>query len=243
MILGVKALTYSAEIYDDGSEEYEKSKFEEWIEAKMGDKADDILIGFSVVTAIGLAVLLFMILPTFVINFLKRHISEPLALSGLEGVLKIGLFIGYISLIAKMKDVRRVFEYHGAEHKVIHCFESGQELTVENARKFTTLHPRCGTSFLLIVMVISIIMFSFVGWTSVFVRVGLKLLLLPLVAGLSFEIIKWAGRHDNMLVNMVSYPGLMLQKLTTREPDDQQLEVAIVAMKEVLAGDVWEESC
>ncbi len=142
-----------------------------------------------------------------------------------------------------MKDVRRVFEYHGAEHKVIHCFESGQELTVENARKFTTLHPRCGTSFLLIVMVISIIMFSFVGWTSVFVRVGLKLLLLPLVAGLSFEIIKWAGRHDNMLVNMVSYPGLMLQKLTTREPDDQQLEVAIVAMKEVLAGDVWEESC
>lgn len=243
MILGVKALTYSAEIFDDGAGTYEQSKFEKWIEEKMGDKADDILIGLSVVMAIGLALLLFMILPTFIINFLKRYITEPLVLSGLEGVLKMVLFVGYITLISKMKDVRRVFEYHGAEHKTIHCFESGKELTVENARAFTTLHPRCGTSFLLIVMVISIITFSFIGWTSVWMRVALKLLLLPAVAGFSYEVIKWAGQHDNWFVDVVSYPGLMLQKLTTREPDDEQLEVAIAAMKEVLTDDVWEESC
>lgn len=242
MIIGVKALTYSAEVFDDGIE-YEKGKVEKWIEKNMGDKADDILIGLSVFMALGLAVLLFMILPTFLINFLKRFISEPLALSGLEGLLKITLFIAYITLISQMKDIRRVFEYHGAEHKVIHCFESGQELTVENAREFTTLHPRCGTSFLLIVMVISIITFSFIGWTSVFMRVGLKLLFLPAVAGVSYEIIRWAGKHDNMLVNIVSYPGLMLQKLTTREPDDAQLEVAIAAVKEVLTEELCEESC
>jgi uncharacterized protein YqhQ len=178
--------------------------------------------------------LLFGILPTLLVGLLKRFVEHQMILSAIEGVMKIVFFIIYIVGISKMEDIKRVFQYHGAEHKTIHCFESGQEVTVENARKFTTLHPRCGTSFIFFVLIISIIVFSFVSWNNLLIRIGLKLLLLPLIAGISYEVLKIAGKSDNAIVRAISKPGLMMQNLTTAEPDDQQLEVAIVAFKAVL---------
>ena len=235
MILGVKCLTYSAEFFEE-EETVKKSKFELWFENKLGDKANDVVIYFSVFIAIAMAMLIFIILPTVVTSFLKAKISSHILLNGVEGILRISLFIGYVLLISKMKDIQRVFEYHGAEHKTIHCFESGKPLTVENARQFSALHPRCGTSFLLIVMVISMILFSLIGWPNPLVRILSRFALMPIVAGLSYEIIRWAGKSKSKLVCMISYPGLMLQKLTTREPDDSQLEVAIAAMNSVLTN-------
>ncbi len=237
MILGVRAITYSAEVFEEIDSDEEKSKFEKWLEEKFGDRADDIITYFSVALALAMSIVIFMFIPTLLINLLKNIFTNQLLLSGFEGVLKILMFIGYIILISKMKEIKRVFQYHGAEHKVIHCYESGKPLTVENARKFTTLHPRCGTSFLLIVMVLSILLFSFLGWESPVQRVVMKLMLLPLVAGVSYEVIKIAGKSKSKLVYAISYPGLMLQKLTTNEPDDKQLEVAIVALKSILVKD------
>lgn len=233
MAVGVKALTWSAEFFEDGEEEPE-SKFEIWMRDKFGKKADDILIAISMVFAVVMAFGLFGALPTLIISFTKRWISDPIVLSAMEGIMKIVMFVSYVAVISMMKDIRRVFQYHGAEHKVIYAFESGEELTVENARKFTRLHPRCGTSFLLIVLITSIIIFSFVSWTSPLARIGMKLVFFPLIAGLSFEIIKFTGKHDNALVNLITWPGLMVQKLTTKEPDDSQLEVAIASLKAVL---------
>jgi len=237
MVLGVRSLTYSAEFFEEEDDSLKKSRFECWLENKLGDKANDVLIYFSVFIAITMAVLIFIISPTLVTNFLKSKIMSPILLNTVEGVLRILLFIGYVLIISRMKDIQRVFQYHGAEHKTIHCYESGMPLTVENTRKFTTLHPRCGTSFLLIVMVISMILFSLIGWPNPFIRIVTRFLLMPVVAGLSFEVIRLAGRSKSRLVCMVSYPGLLLQKLTTREPDDSQLEVAIAAMKNVLPDD------
>lgn len=237
MTVGVKALTWSAEFFEDGTEEEPESKFEIWMRDKFGKKADDILIGLSMAFAVVMAFGLFGALPTLIISFTKRWISDPLMLSALEGVMKIVMFIGYVSVISMMKDIRRVFQYHGAEHKVIYAYESGEELTVENARKFTRLHPRCGTSFLLLVLITSIIIFSFVSWSSPIARIGMKILFFPLIAGLSFEIIKFTGKHDNALVRLITWPGLMVQNLTTKEPDDSQLEVAIASLKAVLDED------
>jgi uncharacterized protein YqhQ len=152
----------------------------------------------------------------------------------MEGIMKIVMFVSYVAIISMMKDIKRVFQYHGAEHKSIYTYESGEELTVENARKYTRLHPRCGTSFLLLVLITSLIIFSFVSWSSPLTRIGMKLVFFPLIAGLSFEIIKFTGKHDNALVRMITWPGLMMQKLTTKEPDDSQLEVAIASLKAVL---------
>jgi len=234
MAVGVKALTWSAEFFEDGTEEEPESKFEIWMRDKFGKKADDILIAISMVFAVVMAFGLFGVLPTLIISFTKRWISDPLVLSAMEGVMKIVMFVGYVAAISMMKDIRRVFQYHGAEHKVIYNFESGKELTVENAREFTRLHPRCGTSFLLLVLTISIIIFSFVSWTSPIARIGMKVLFFPLIAGLSFEIIKITGKYDNWFVNIITWPGMKLQNLTTKEPDDSQLEVAIASLKAVL---------
>ncbi|MGX8796395.1 DUF1385 domain-containing protein [Fusibacter sp. JL298sf-3] len=233
MIVGVRALTYSAEFYmeDEGAE---KSKFEAFLYRVFGKRADDILLGFSIVFAFVFAMLLFGALPTGIVSFLKHYTDSRLLLSAVEGVVKIGVFLLYIAIIGQMKDVKRVFQYHGAEHKTIHCYESGQPVTVENARKFTTLHPRCGTSFIFFVLAISIILFTFLSWNSILMRIGMKILLFPLVAGISYEMIKLAGRSDNAVVKWLSKPGLMMQKLTTKEPDDAQLEVAIAAFLEVL---------
>lgn len=234
MMTGIKSITYSAEFFEEDAEYEEKGKFETWLETKFKDKADDIIIYFSVFLALIMAVGIFTVIPTLVVGFLRRFIENPIGLSMAEGVLKISMFLIYILAISRMKEIRRTFEYHGAEHKTIHCFESGKELTVENAREFTTLHPRCGTSFLLIVMVISILIFSLISWNSLITRIAIKLVILPLVAGVSYEVIRIAGRSESKLMKAISTPGLMLQKLTTKEPDDKQLEVAIASLKSVL---------
>jgi len=234
MVIGVRALTYSAEFFVEGDGSEEKGKFETWLYAKLGKKADDVILGLSILFAFVFAMLLFGAVPTALVSFLRGFIENNMILSAIEGIMKIAVFIIYILAISKMKDIKRVFQYHGAEHKTIHCYESGQEVTVENAKKFTTLHPRCGTSFIFFVLMISIIIFTFISWENVVTRLLIKLLLFPVVAGLSFEMIKLAGKSNHPIVKALSYPGLMMQKITTSEPDDRQLEVAIAAFKSVL---------
>jgi uncharacterized protein YqhQ len=189
------------------------------------------------IMALGLAVLLFAVTPTVLINFLKGLTGNQLILSAFEGITKILIFVVYLYSISRMRDIKRVFQYHGAEHKSIFTYENDEELTVENAKKYPTLHPRCGTNFLAIVLMVSILLFSFLSWESVLVRVGLKLLLLPLVAGISYEVLKLAGKSESKILKVVSYPGMMMQKITTSEPDEQQLEVALAALKRALADD------
>ena len=177
-----------------------------------------------------------MLLPTILVGWIKNFTENQVILSASEGIVRILIFMTYIILVSRMKDIQRVFEYHGAEHKTIAMYEHGEELTVENARKYSRLHPRCGTNFLLIVMVISIICFSFLRWENVYLRLLYRLLLLPFVAGFSYEIIKFTGKSENKFVRLLTKPGLYLQYLTTREPDDSQLEVAIEAIKNVITG-------
>ena len=241
MIVGVKALMFSAEFFDLEENGASESKFDRWLEDKFGDKIKDIVIYVSVVLSILLSVGLFFMLPNFVAELIAKLTSiqvdgTPRTL--IEGGIRILIFLGYLLLVSQMKDIKRVFMYHGAEHKTISTYEQGLELTVENARGCSRLHPRCGTSFLIFVMVISVIVFMIIPkgltWYN---RALFKLLLLPVVAGLSYEIIKFAGRHDNWFTRIISKPGMWLQYITTREPDDSQLEVAIEAMKAVLTGD------
>lgn len=237
MIVGVKCLMFSADQIDlEDGEEYKPSKIEKWLDDKFGDKIKDIVIYFSVCVSLVFSVGLFILLPTFLVGWVKHFIENSVLLSLCEGVVRILIFLTYLLLVSKMKDIQRVFEYHGAEHKTIAAYEHGEELTPENARKYSRLHPRCGTSFLLIVMVVSIIFFSFLKWETLWQRILYRLLLLPVVAGLSYEIIKFAGRSTNKCVKWLTMPGLALQYLTTREPDDSQLEVAIEALKNVLTG-------
>ncbi|NLY44331.1 MAG: DUF1385 domain-containing protein [Clostridiaceae bacterium] len=235
MVVGVKSLMFSAEFFDiEGEEDEKPSRFELFLEKVFGDKLQDVIIYFSVFISVLLATGLFMLLPTVIVGFVKKLVQNRIIANTSEGLLRIIIFLTYIYLVSKMKDIKRVFEYHGAEHKAIHCYEHNEELTVDNVRKYTTLHPRCGTSFLLIVMVVSIIAFSFVSWSNVWLRLMYRLMLLPLIAGISYEIIKFAGRNDNVLTRAISKPGMLLQKLTTREPDDSQIEVAIAALKSVI---------
>lgn len=241
LVIGTKALMYSAEFFDVEEEE-DKAKKAAMTEAERKaaeakeSKMKNAAIYGSVIVALVFGIGFFMLLPTVLVGFVKEHISSGVLATLTEGVIRIALFLAYISLVSQMKDIRRVFEYHGAEHKTIFCYESGEELTVENARKFSRLHPRCGTSFLLIVMVVSIILFSFISWDNPWTRLGIRLLLLPVVAGLSYEIIKLAGRSKSKIMRAVSMPGMWLQKITTREPDDSQLEVAIASLSAVLTG-------
>lgn len=241
MIVGVKALMFSAEFFDLEEGGASESKFDRWLEDKFGDKIKDIVIYVSVVLSILLSVGLFFMFPNFVAELIAKLTSiqvdgTPRTL--IEGGIRILIFLGYLLLVSQMKEIKRVFMYHGAEHKTISTYEQGLELTVENARGSSRLHPRCGTSFLIFVMVISVIVFMIIPkgltWYN---RALFKLLLLPVVAGLSYEIIKFAGRHDNWFTRIISKPGMWLQYITTREPDDSQLEVAIEAMKAVLTGD------
>ncbi len=242
MVIGVKALMYSAEFVDleDGEKPYEPSKFEQFLNRKFGDKITDIAIYFSVILSILFSVGLFILLPNFIANFIpinKDTSSGVIALNLIEGAIRVGLFIGYLALVSLLKEMRRVWEYHGAEHKTIHCYEHGDELTVENVRKYTTKHPRCGTSLFFTIMIISILIFSFTGWHNIFLNALIRILLVPLVAGVSLEIIKFAVKHDNWLFKIFSAPGLMFQAFTTREPDDSQIEVAIAAFNEVLPAE------
>ena len=230
MVLGVNALLYSAEFVDVEEEEKKKaSKLDEFLEKN--------IIWISVVISIVFSVGLFILLPTVLVGIFKAYIDNTLILNGIEGIVRIAIFLGYILAISGMKDIRRVFEYHGAEHKSIFCYEHGEELTVENVRKYGRLHPRCGTSFLFIVMIVSILLFSLFSWSGVLMRLLIRILLIPIVAGISYEIIKWAGKSESKLSCIVSAPGMWLQKLTTREPDDKQIEVAVEALKNVLVPD------
>ena len=235
MVTGVKCLMFSADQVDleDGEKE-EMSKIEKWLDDKLGDKIKDIAIYFSVVVAMCFSIGLFMLLPTAIAGIFKSIVKSPVALNLIEGLIKMTIFLVYLWAVSKLSDIKRVFAYHGAEHKTIAAYEAGEELTPENAMKYTRLHPRCGTSFLLIVMVISILMFSLLTWETLWLRIAYRLLLLPVVAGLSYEVIKLAGRHPNGVVGILTKPGLWLQNITTEEPDLLQLEVAIAALMAVI---------
>lgn len=225
---------HSAEISMGESFEEEQSKFERWIEEHTGPWFQNFLMGLAAVVGGMLAIVLFMVLPTAIVGGISKFVDLGYGKVLLEGVLKIAMFVGYLFLCSKMKEIHRVFEYHGAEHKTIACYEAGEELTVENVRKHSRLHPRCGTSFMILVLIVSILLFSVLPWSSTGLRVLLKLLLLPLVMGISYELIKLAGRYDNVATRIISAPGLWLQHLTTFEPDDSMIEVAIAAVKPVL---------
>lgn len=246
LVIGMKALMYSAEFVDLEGEE-EESKFDKWLEDKLGDKIKDVVIYAAVAISIVLSVGLFMVLPTFLtriveaIPFFESITGTQTFTSVFEGIVRMLIFLGYMALVSQMKDIKRVFEYHGAEHKTIACYEAGEELTVENVKKHSRFHPRCGTSFLLFVMIISIIVYAFLPKTGIILRVLMRLALLPVVAGLSYEVIKWAGRSKNRCVTFLSKPGLWLQKLTTREPDESQIEVAIAAMQPCIPEDKEED--
>ncbi len=238
LIQGTKVLMYSADIIEENyPDEYEKDKFDVWIENKFGkEKSWKILMFCSVALAIILSVAIFILLPTVVVGWLSKVTDSIIWLNLAEGAARLAIFVAYIALIARMGEIKTVFQYHGAEHKTIHCFENGLPLTPENAQQFYTLHPRCGTSFLMFVMVIAIFVHALMGWPNVWLRIISRILVLPLIAGLSYELLKWAGRSDNLIVKVLSLPGLYLQKLTTNEPDKKQLEVAIAALKAVLPG-------
>ncbi|MGI6561912.1 MAG: DUF1385 domain-containing protein [Clostridia bacterium] len=232
MVLGIKSLMFSADFVDIEEDiEEEPSKFEKFLEDKLGDKAKDAAIYFAVFLSVCLSVGLFILLPNLLTGFLgiKSNVLNNI----IEGVLRITIFFAYIILATKLEDIQRVWKYHGAEHKTINCYEAGLEITVENARKMSTHNPRCGTSFLFIVMIVSILLFSLVGWHSRLLNMAVRIALIPLVAGLSYELLRLAGKYDNLLTRIVSAPGMFLQRFTTDEPDDSMLEVAITAFNKV----------
>ena len=234
MVYGMKALTYSASLLPEEEQE-EPSKFDKWVEEKLGtEKAEKVLIGIAVFLGIALSVGLFVLLPTFLAGFVKNLTDSVVLYNLVEGVLRIVIFLLYLYFCTKSNDLKKVFRYHGAEHKSIFCYEKGLPLTVENVRPQSRFHPRCGTSFLFVVMIISIFVFSFIGWGNVWLRMGSRILLLPVVMGISYEIIRWAGRHDNWLSAALAAPGKALQRLTTAEPDDGMIECAIEALKLVI---------
>lgn len=215
---GMKALAYSAQVSGDEDEQ-------------LTDKEMAMTIATSVALAIGL----FIVIPTWSMRFLHALTGDPMLLNLAEGVLRMAIFLSYIAAISSMKDIQRVFQYHGAEHKTIYTYEAGLPLVVENVRPFSTLHPRCGTNFLMIVMLISMFIFTFLGWPSLLERIASRIVLMPVIAGVSYELIRFAGAHaDNRFVHIAIMPGLLLQKLTTRQPDDSQIEVAIASLKAVL---------
>lgn len=241
LVVGYRCMMKSAEKSGMDMEDGEPSKFDLWLERRFGDHLMKVVSIIGGVLGAVLAIALFMLLPSLAV----WGLNEWLPLGGwkaiLEGVLKIGIFVGYLTLVSKMKEIHRVFQYHGAEHKTIACFEAGLPLTVENAKEQTRFHPRCGTSFLFLVLFISIILFSVVSWDNPLVRTVLKIVLLPVVIGIAYELIRLAGRHDNWLTRLISAPGLQIQRLTTKEPDDSQLEVAIEAITPTLPEDLEED--
>lgn len=238
MTLGVKALMFSAELVEmEDGEAAKPSKFDKFIQKVLSDKLQNAITNFSVILALAMGIGLFILLPNLLsslLGFDKGSAAGLIYYNLFEGLLRVSLFFGYIVLISRSKDIQRVFQYHGAEHKTIHCYEHEEELTVENVRRYTTRHCRCGTAFLFIVMLVSILVFSFLGWHSIWINILLRLLLIPLVAGISYEILKFAGKSNGKIMSIVSMPGLLLQKFTTQEPDDRQIEVAIAALNGVL---------
>ena len=256
-VTGVKALMRSADL---APEEYneEPSKLDMWLEKKLGnEKFQQVIIGVAVFLGLGMSIGLFFLLPMLVSSFFDRWITNMLVLNLFEGIVRMVIFMAYMILVSRMNEMRRVFSYHGAEHKTIRCYEAGLPLTVENVRKMTRLHPRCGTSFLLVVMVISIIVFSIASsgllalipalaaiqgsFLYRLIMIVFKLLLLPVVVGITYEINRWAGKHDNRFTRIISAPGMWMQNFTTNEPDDSMIEVAIAAVQAVLPEEEGED--
>ncbi len=235
MVLGVRSLNYAADIAmpEEDSDE-ELGRFEAFLQRIFGDKLIDVVMYFSIFIALLISIGVFILGPTLLAGAFKKVIQSTAVLNLIEGALRLTLFILYVFAISRMEEIRRVFQYHGAEHKTIYCYENREDLSVENVRKYSTLHPRCGTSFLFIVMMVSMILFSMIAWKDPISRMLIRLALLPVVAGISYEIIRIAGKSQSAFMDIVSYPGMMIQKLTTLEPDDSQIEVAIEALKNVL---------
>lgn len=239
MTIGTKALMYSAEFFEEEERVSDKKTFTEKI---FKDKAEDVEMVFAVIMSVVLAVGIFMILPTILTNFLKGSISSPIALNLVEGGIRIAIFLIYIVAVSKLEDIKRVFEYHGAEHKSIHCYENGDSLTVENVKKYPILHPRCGTSFLFMVMVISILVLSFFGWPNPLQRLLVRVLMFPVIAGIAYELNRLIGKSNSRLAYYLSYPGLMIQKwATVKEPDSSQIQVAIEALNAVITDNQDED--
>ena len=234
LVLGYRYLMHSAEVSMPDEAEAEPGRFEKWLTEHTGPAVQNFFMALAAVCGGLLAIVLFMVLPTAIVGLVDSFVPLGWGKVLLEGLLKIALFVGYLFLCTRMKEIHRVFEYHGAEHKTIACYEAGEELTVENVRRHRRFHPRCGTSFMILVLIVSILLFSVLPWSSTGLRVVLKLLLLPAVMGVSYELIKLAGRYDNLFTRIISAPGLWLQRLTTFEPDDSMIEVAIAAVLPVL---------
>ena len=234
MVIGIRTLSYSAQFFD--IEEAEPSKFEKYLDNKFGSKKlEDFIIGFTIFFAFVLGIALFMVTPLLISRLFKNFTESKWLLNLFEGLIRIIIFLSYIYLVSKMKDIRRVFEYHGAEHKTINCFEQEEELTIENVIKYSRLHQSCGTSFLFIVVLVSVITFIIFNVENFWLRLVSRFVLVPLIAGISYELIRWARRSKSKAAQMISIPGMWLQKVfTTREPDDDQIEVAIAALKGVL---------
>lgn len=242
LALGMKTLTFSASFFEDEEDEAKKQS-KETVTAENADlseearkkkkQQEDVMMGGTVALSIILAVGIFMILPYFISLFFKQFVTSQIVIALLEGVIRLLIFIGYVAAISLMPDIKRVYMYHGAEHKCINCIEHGLDLTVENVRKSSKEHKRCGTSFLLIVMLISIVFFMFIRVDNGVLKLVLRILLIPVIAGVSYEFIRLAGRSDNIIVNILSKPGMWLQRLTTKEPDDTMIEVGIASVEAV----------
>ena len=234
MVLGIKTLTFSASFFEEEEEVITKE------EAQKRDKQEKLMMGGTVALSVVLAVGIFMVLPYLLSSFLKPVVTSYFLRTVIEGFIRIGIFVAYVVLISKMEDIQRTYMYHGAEHKCINCIEHGLPLTVENVRKSSRLHKRCGTSFLFLVLAISIILFMMIRVESALMRLLIRILLLPVIAGISYEVLKLAGRSNNAVVNLISKPGMAIQKLTTQEPDDSMIEVAIQAVEAVFDWRAYE---
>ena len=231
LIIGTKTLTRSAELA--GDVEYEETKFELWLDKVFGDKATNVVMGFATIISFVFALGIFMLLPAGIGYIFKLFVKNEFFISLFEGLLRIVIFIGYIKLVSLMPEIRETFEYHGSEHKCINCIENGWDLNVENVMKASKEHKRCGTSFLVYVMIISILLFMFIPTANIYQRLISRLLLVPVIAGISYEVLRIMGRFDNKCVDILSRPGMWMQGLTTREPNEKQVEVAIKAVEEV----------
>ena len=231
LILGMKVTTYSASFYEE--EDEKPSKTEGKLEKLLGNKADDIMMTFTVILSVIIAVALFMLLPLFLSDLLGKYIRNASVIAIIEGLFRILIFIAYIAGISLMKDIKRLYMYHGAEHKCINCIEKGRPLTVKDVKRSSRQHKRCGTSFLLFVVLVSVIVFFFIRVDNMALKLILRIALVPVIAGISYEIIRLAGRSDNVLVRIISAPGMWMQKLTTKEPEEDMIEVAIASVEAV----------
>lgn len=242
LVTGNKALMMSADKMIEGEEaagiEEEPSKLDLWLDKHFGEKAVGVIMGISTTVAVLFCVAVFFFVPTWLFNLLANAVpalnDQMIWRSAFEGILRIVLFLIYMALVTLNKDIKRVFQYHGAEHKTIFCYEHGLELNVENVRKQTRFHPRCGTSFIVLMLIVGILIGLFIPFTNVWLRSAVKILLLPVTVGIGYELIRICGRHDNIITHIIAAPGMWMQHLTTKEPKDEMIEVAIAAMKDVI---------